>query len=152
MFFSQFTSTPPSSPLSLLETFKAFNAMRVYSHYYLRVIFVQPIAAECWRGRGGKLLRILGKNTIFHEHPLLMLHGLSHLPGRCRSWIGRTSEWYFFAREKKKLNMDLNHMLIKIIEGALCPFWFLVLPWVRFFLCAKPPFKVCNNLIIAKQI
>ena len=23
--------------------------------------FVQPIAAECWRGRGGKLSRILGK-------------------------------------------------------------------------------------------
>ena len=23
--------------------------------------FVQPIAADCWRGRGGKLLRILGK-------------------------------------------------------------------------------------------
>ena len=32
--------------------------------------FVQPIAAECWRGRGGKLLRILGKNTIFNEHPV----------------------------------------------------------------------------------
>ena len=33
--------------------------------------FVQPIAAECWRGRGGKLSRILGKNTIFNEHPVL---------------------------------------------------------------------------------
>ena len=31
---------------------------------------VQPIAAECWRGRGGKLSRILGKNTIFNEHPV----------------------------------------------------------------------------------
>ena len=27
--------------------------------------FVQPIAAECWRGRGGKLLRILGKKTQY---------------------------------------------------------------------------------------
>ena len=32
--------------------------------------FVQPIAAECWRGRGGKLSRILGKNAIFNEHPV----------------------------------------------------------------------------------
>ena len=32
--------------------------------------FVQPIAAECWRGRGGKLSRILGKNTILNEHPV----------------------------------------------------------------------------------
>ena len=31
--------------------------------------FVQQIAAEWWRGRGGKLKRILGKNTIFKEHP-----------------------------------------------------------------------------------
>ena len=35
--------------------------MRVYSHSDWLVIFVQPIAAECWRGRGGKLSRILGK-------------------------------------------------------------------------------------------
>ena len=25
------------------------------------IFFVQPIATECWRARGGKLLRILGK-------------------------------------------------------------------------------------------
>ena len=36
--------------------------------------FVQPIAAECWRGRGGKLSRVLGKNTIFNEHPVLHTH------------------------------------------------------------------------------
>ena len=35
--FTQFTATPPSP--------------------------VQPIAVECWRGRGGKLPRILGKKT-----------------------------------------------------------------------------------------
>jgi len=29
------------------------------------IFFVQPIAAECWRGRGGKLLRILGKKTQY---------------------------------------------------------------------------------------
>ena len=34
------------------------------------LFFVQPIAAECWRGRGGKLLRILEKKTIFNEHPV----------------------------------------------------------------------------------
>ena len=35
--------------------------MRVYSHSYWLVIFVQPIAAECWRGRGGILSRIYEK-------------------------------------------------------------------------------------------
>ena len=35
-----------------------------------RQFFVQPIAAECLRGRSGKLSRILGKNTIFNEHPV----------------------------------------------------------------------------------
>ena len=58
--FSQFTATPPS-PTSLWETFKALNVMRVYSHSYWLVIFVQPIADKCWRGRGGKLSTILGK-------------------------------------------------------------------------------------------
>ena len=28
----------------------------------------QPIAAQCWRGRDGKILKILEKNTIFNEH------------------------------------------------------------------------------------
>ena len=37
---------------------------------------LQPIAAECWRGRGGKLSRILGKtqylmNTLYKMSPLL---------------------------------------------------------------------------------
>ena len=32
--------------------------------------FVQPIAVERWRGRGGKLGKILGKNTIFNEQPV----------------------------------------------------------------------------------
>ena len=33
----------------------------VYHHPYLLI--------ECWRGRGGKIARILEKNTIFYEHP-----------------------------------------------------------------------------------
>ena len=37
---------------------------------YWLIIFVQTIAVECWRGRGGKLSRIFGKNTIFDEHPV----------------------------------------------------------------------------------
>ena len=45
--------------------------MRVYSHSYLLIIFVQPIAVACWRGRGRKLSRILEKkHTIFNEHPV----------------------------------------------------------------------------------
>ena len=42
--------------------------MRVYSNSYWLVIFF--VAAECWRGRGGKLSRIFGKNTIFNERPV----------------------------------------------------------------------------------
>ena len=42
--------------------------MRVYSHSYWLVIFVQPIAAECWRGTGGKLSR--KKTTIINEPPV----------------------------------------------------------------------------------
>ena len=44
--FSQFTETPPS-PTSLCETFKALNAMRLYSHSYRLLSFEQPISAEC---------------------------------------------------------------------------------------------------------
>ena len=36
--------------------------------------FVQPIAAECWRGKSGKLSRILGKDTIFNEHPVSAIY------------------------------------------------------------------------------
>ena len=56
--FSQFTATPPS------PTFKVLNAVWMYSHSYWLTFFVQPIAAECWRGRRDKLSGILGeKNT-----------------------------------------------------------------------------------------
>ena len=37
-----------------------------------RFFFAQPIAAECWRGRGGNLLRILEKSTLFNEHPVVL--------------------------------------------------------------------------------
>ena len=46
-------------------TFKTLNAMQAYTHSYWLVIFVQPIAAESWRGRCGKLSRFFG-NTIFN--------------------------------------------------------------------------------------
>ena len=51
--FSQFTATPPSS-ISLDETFKALNAMRVYSHSYWQVIFCttnssRSLARERWQ-------------------------------------------------------------------------------------------------------
>ena len=35
--------------------------------------FVKSIAAQCWRGRGGKLREFLEKNTIFNEHLLSLL-------------------------------------------------------------------------------
>ena len=33
-------------------------------------ISIRPIAAQCLRGRGGKLMKILGKNTIFPKYPV----------------------------------------------------------------------------------
>ena len=55
-------------PIPRLHT--ALNTMRVYSHSYWLANSVQPIATECLRGRGGKIMKILGKNTIFPEHPV----------------------------------------------------------------------------------
>ena len=46
----------------------------VHSHSYWLVIFVQPIAAECWRRIGGKLSRILWeKNNILWTPCTLIL-------------------------------------------------------------------------------
>ena len=43
------------------------NASGVYSHSYLLVIFVQPIAAE---GEVANFLEFFEKNTIFDGHPV----------------------------------------------------------------------------------
>ena len=50
--------------------------MRVYSHSCWLVICCTTNSTECWRGRGGKLSRILGKNTIFNEHPVCLQQGI----------------------------------------------------------------------------
>ena len=55
--------------------FKALDAMRVYSHSYRLVTFLQPIAAECWRGRGGKHSKILRKKTQYLIN--ILFHRLS---------------------------------------------------------------------------
>ena len=65
--------------------------MRVYSLSYWLVIFVQPIAAECRRGRGGKLSRILGKNTKFNKHPVSYLIWKELSQAICHTYI-----WYKF--------------------------------------------------------
>ena len=49
--------------------------------------FVQPIAAEGWRGRGDKFSRILGKNTIFNEPPERSSHYSSHTHHRSTSQV-----------------------------------------------------------------
>ena len=65
VFFFTIHCNPSIACIALRITFKARNAMRVYSYSYLLVIFfVQPIAADWLRGRGGKLWRVLGK-TIY---------------------------------------------------------------------------------------
>ena len=53
--------------------------MPVYSHsFWLVIFFVQPIAAECWRGRDGKLSRIFGKKTQYLINTLYKSIDLSH--------------------------------------------------------------------------
>ena len=44
-------------------------SMIMYSYSNWLVIFVQPIAAVCWQGRGGKLLIILGKKHNIQWKP-----------------------------------------------------------------------------------
>ena len=68
--FSQFATTPPS-PTSLQETFKALNAVRVYSHSYWLVISCttnssRVLARERWQ----TFENSWKKNTIFNEHPV----------------------------------------------------------------------------------
>ena len=48
--------------------------MRAYSHSYWLVIFVQPKAAEYWRGSGGKLSNILGKKQYLINTLYLFVH------------------------------------------------------------------------------
>ena len=50
-----------------------------------RQFFIQPIAAVCWRGRGGKLLRILEKkqysmNTLYVLRVSSTLLCVTHVP------------------------------------------------------------------------
>ena len=73
----------PSLAYIVVRDLQSYQHMQVYSHSHWLVIFVQPIAAEFWRG--GKLSRILGKNTIFNEHPVWR-----------RAW---TSTWYPICRK-----------------------------------------------------
>ena len=67
----------------LQETFEVIKVMRV-SHSYWLAIFVQPIAAQCWRSRGHKILKILRK-----EHPacLVYLCGCLPVPTIPHTWI-----------------------------------------------------------------
>ena len=52
-------------PLPRLHRFERLSKLSTQSECTVTPIgwqfFVQPMAAECWRGRGGKLSRILGK-------------------------------------------------------------------------------------------
>ena len=49
----------------LQEISKALNAMRAHSRL-TRLICVQPKAAQCLRGRDGKIMKILGKKHILY--------------------------------------------------------------------------------------
>ena len=66
--FSQFAATPPcphrcTRPSKLLMQCECTVTF-----------FVQPIAAECWRGRAGKLSRILEKKQYLMSTLYIFIH------------------------------------------------------------------------------
>ena len=60
----------PSLAYIVVRDLQCFQRIASVESLLLAAFFVQPIAAECWRGRAGKLSRILEKKTIFNEHPV----------------------------------------------------------------------------------
>jgi len=67
----KFTATPPSRLHRCKRPSKLSTLCKCTVIPIGWLFYVQPIAAECWRGRTGRLSRILGKNTIFNEHPVV---------------------------------------------------------------------------------
>ena len=68
-FFLTIHCNPSLAYIAIRDLQSSQRNASVQSLHWL-VIFVQPIAAEFWRGRGGKLSRILGKtqylmNTVY---------------------------------------------------------------------------------------
>ena len=54
--FSHFTAYIAVRDLQSSQRYASVQSLPLADNFFL-----QPIAAECWRGRGGKLSRILGK-------------------------------------------------------------------------------------------
>ena len=61
--FSESSATHPLFYISLQETFEVLKECTVTPIGW--PFFVQPIAAHCWRSRGRKVLKILGKTRFF---------------------------------------------------------------------------------------
>ena len=60
------------SPL-LQDFFKVLSLKRVYSLSYWLALFCTSNSAQCWRGRGGNLLKVLGGGgTFFSSHPFFL--------------------------------------------------------------------------------
>ena len=65
--FSQFTATHPQHRGGHLIS----SEIWVYSHSYWMAIFCTANSSPGEGGRGRKILKNVGKNTIFNEHPVI---------------------------------------------------------------------------------
>ena len=81
--------------------------------------FVQPIAAEYWRMRGGKLSRIFEKNTVFNEHPVVYIIALQRAPKPTLS--GSKNVRRIFGSRRQEFLFDVNVFLSISINGIFSP-------------------------------
>ena len=51
-FFFTIHCNPSLAYIAVRDLQSSQRKMRMYSHSYWLVFFVQPLAAECWRGKG----------------------------------------------------------------------------------------------------
>ena len=85
-----------------------------YSLSYWLVFFVQPIAADCWRGRGGKLSRILGKKTQYLIYNTL--YYMYRFGERRDSWERGSFFFWFFSYW---LYVDVYYILSRYLSKLL---------------------------------
>ena len=85
----------------------------------------QPIAAQCWRGRERKILKILGKNTIFNEHSVLK--SILLLEANYKSsqvvWLTNTQSKRMIIAKKVKGSPSLKQIISRSPHFPLLACW-----------------------------
>ena len=124
--------------------------MRVYSHFYWIVIFLQPIPDDGWRRRGGKFSKTLGKNTIFNniEHPVCMW--TYYTPCTQYTMYTATPTAYlfsFFWMRERLLNRPLPNL-----PSSLCPVTCNTDPHMQHYYLPCYHWKLeCHQILFQKE-